>query len=51
MDWWCNEATIKNKDGLVGEFLSAPVPKGELQLPVDVDDLGAAMMPLRHGGS
>jgi hypothetical protein len=42
LDWWCKEATIRNKSGLLGEFLSAPVPEEELGLPVEVDDLGAS---------
>ena len=40
MDYWTAKAKF-DKRGLFGEFLSAPVPTGELDLPVWVDDLGA----------
>ncbi len=42
MEYWTTKATIEEKTGLVGEFLSAPVPADELSLSVRVDDLGAS---------
>jgi hypothetical protein len=42
MDWWRDHAIIHDKSGLTGEFLSAPVPKSELSLSVEVDDLGTS---------
>lgn len=41
MEYWTKVAGIEDTAGLVGEFLSAPVPADELSLPVKVDDLGA----------
>lgn len=40
MVYWTAKAKF-DKGGLFGEFLSAPVPADELDLPVWVDDLGA----------
>ena len=39
MEWWCERARVKDKSGLFGEFLSAPVPAGELPSGLEVDDL------------
>src|SRR5687768_4425513 len=42
MKYWCEVAKIGDKGGLFAEFLSAPVPSGELSLPAWVDDLGSS---------
>lgn len=43
MEYWTKAAGIEDSAGLVGEFLSAPVPAAdELSFPVKVDDLGAS---------
>jgi hypothetical protein len=42
IEWWRDHAVIHDKSGLTGEFLSAPVPKTELLLPVEVDGLGSS---------
>lgn len=36
-DFWQNNATIKNKSGLIGEFLSKPLPADKV--PFKVEDL------------
>jgi hypothetical protein len=35
LEWWKDEATISNKTGLVGEFLSAPLPANQFRFRVD----------------
>ena len=47
-EWWKNEAPIKDKINLAGEFLSAPIPAR--QFPFRVDDLtfGHGLLDCRH---
>ena len=35
LTWWKNTAVVKNKENLIGEFLSAPMPAGEFKFAVD----------------
>ena len=30
LDFWCNEAVVQDREGLIGEFLSAPCDMSEL---------------------
>lgn len=39
MKWWCEKAKVKDKSGLLGEFLSSPVLANELPSELEVDDL------------
>jgi hypothetical protein len=35
LEWWKDEATIRNKANLTGEFLSAPLPANQFTFQVD----------------
>lgn len=37
LEWWKNEATMRNKTNVAGEFLSSPLPAN--RLPFRVNDL------------
>jgi len=47
-DFWTKTAKIENKEGLAGEFLSAPLPAN--QFPYRVDDLsiGSGDLDCKH---
>ena len=35
LTWWENTAVVKNKENLIGEFLSAPMPADQFKFAVD----------------
>src|SRR5262245_35753050 len=47
-DYWTKMATIRDKSGLAGEFLSAPVPANKLPFRVDDLSLGPGVLDCRH---
>lgn len=47
-DYWKNKAKIKDKSGLTGEFLSAPLPARQFPFRVDDLALGPGLLDCRH---
>ncbi|MGV3569880.1 MAG: hypothetical protein ACO1PB_04710 [Ramlibacter sp.] len=47
-EWWSETATIAHKSGLIGEFLSAPIPANKFDYKVDDLTFGHGVLDCRH---